>query len=81
VAGSSSSVPFLPPSLALLSNGDYTLRLRLGLRHIFSSVKIIAGGVILLLRMDFVLTNSGFQTRNNVASPAERKKRRIFAER
>jgi len=58
VAGSSSSMPLLPPNLALQSNSEYTLQPLFGasgLRHIFSSVKIIAGGVILLLRMDFVL--------------------------
>jgi len=64
VAGSSSSVPFLSPSLALLSNSEYTLQPLFGaygLRQIFSSVKIIAGGVILLLRMDFVFTAVSFK--------------------
>jgi len=64
VAGSSSSVPLLPPNLALLSNSDYTLQPlsgASGLRHIFSSVKIIAGGFILLLRMHFVLSAASFK--------------------
>jgi len=64
VAGSSSSVPLLPPNLALQSNSEYTLQPLFGasgLRHIFSSVKIIAVGVILLLRMDFVFTAVSFK--------------------